>query len=108
MRSEENMKTYELLAIDKPNEIVENFTIITGEAAEIKSVYRSICKAAGRGVTELFPIFSDFPKFNSMKIYGIVIDSGKSHSREFQVVSADTVLRFMLSKHFTVVCETKN
>lgn len=49
----------------------DNCIIIVGEASDIKSTYKKLSS----GTNEKFwPLYSDFPKFRTGEVYGIVIE----------------------------------
>ena len=104
------MKTYEMLYYYNSNETAENITIIVGEVAEIKSVFRSMCKAWERGRIKISPMLSapreleQFPKFRVGKLYGILVDTDG-----FSVINSDTVLRIMVdTKNFEMCYRFEN
>lgn len=97
------MKTYEMCI--RANGETEYCTLIVGEADEIKSVYRSICKAEKKGTTGLGAEFCDFPKFRLGGMYGITIDRCDLC---FRVVSSDTIVRFMTDDNVYTICEFGN
>ena len=48
--------------------------VYVGEAAEISAMYKALCRASEKQVTEYFPSFVDMPKYNPEKIYGIEVE----------------------------------
>lgn len=91
------METYEITYSGKWG--TEYCTLIVGEADEIKSVYRSMCKAERKGTTGMGAEFCDFPKFRFGGMYGITIDGDDLC---FRVVSSDTIVRFMSDNAYTI------
>ena len=70
-------------------------TLFIGEAREIASLYRNLKE---RDIA--YPIFSDAPKFNMSKTYGLVLDYLEDFCNQpnMQVISADTALRILLEE----------
>ena len=69
----------------------EGMTLITGTAAEVKATYRSMEKAYVRSRTWLYPLYTDSPKFNPDRSYGICINADNT----FNVVSASVALNLI-------------
>ena len=71
-----------------------------GAADEIKSLYRSIQRAAYKTndlknpeyKTDLFPRFSGYPKFKPYKMYGLKIDA----DNYFTIVNSDVMLAILV------------
>lgn len=69
----------------------EETILIIGTAREIRSLYKAMLKR------EFYPVFSDFPKFNDSKLYGIAYQgSADSFEDGFRVVSERTCLEMIL------------
>lgn len=71
-----------------------NCIYYVAETATIKSIYKSMRKAWGREVTNLCPMFCDFPKFSADKsVYAICVDVEEGY---FQIVNSDTIMLMIL------------
>lgn len=73
----------------KFNAFGDEVTVIAGNATEIKAVYKSICRAE---YTNLHPVFSDFPKFNPNRMYGIDISN---NTGAFSIIGEPVLFDYM-------------
>lgn len=78
--------------------IISTGNIYIGNAREICSLYKNFLK---REIA--MPIFSDFPKFNPLRFYGLYVREYDSYTEremdipEMQIISSDTVLEMIYS-----------
>ena len=72
-------------------ENIENIALYVGTAPEIKALYRALNKRSS-----FAPCFSDFPKFNSERVYGIHLYVEKcpwGYEPRMSIMGEDVVLR---------------
>lgn len=66
-----------------------------GKTADIKTLYKAICRAARKGNTYMFPLFSDFPAFNPNKeIYALCVDT--ENDWNMTIINSDTMLSLIV------------
>lgn len=64
--------------------------ILVGKADEIKALYKSLNRHYDK--CRYYPLFTDFPKFNTSKLYGLAIDEDDS----FTIINSDVLSRMLL------------
>lgn len=64
--------------------------MFVGEADEIKSLYKTLNRHYDK--CHYYPLFTDFPKFNTSKLYGLEIDEDCS----FTIINSDVLSRMLL------------
>lgn len=78
--------------------IPENIcTYYVGTTEEVKSLYKSINRACKNGNTNIFPLFTDSPKFsNSKTMYALSITETINGSK-MQIINSDIMLNILMS-----------
>lgn len=65
-------------------------TLVVGTAREIKSLYKNMVKR------DFFPLFTNEPKFNMCKMYGISYSGGATdYSNGIMVVNENTICELL-------------
>lgn len=86
-----NMKIYE--SINYETGALSFYYV--GKTADIKALYKAICRASRKGNTYMFPLFCDFPVFNPNKeIYALCVDTEDGWS--VTVLNSDTMLALIV------------
>jgi hypothetical protein len=70
---------------------INSETIVLGNAAEIKRLYKTLVKRCRRNKGDIYPLFLDEPGFNEDREYAIYIQE----DRYFRVVSALHALQWL-------------
>ena len=66
--------------------------LYVGEPEEIKPLYRSMERAFNSDKSDFCPMYCDIPRFNPMKLYGLVVDENNF----FYVISEHVALHLIL------------
>lgn len=67
------------------------FKVITGRADEVKALYKSLTRHYD--VCNYWNLFSEFPKFNNSKLYGLQINEDDS----FFIINSRCLTRLLMS-----------
>lgn len=72
----------------------DSYILTVGEAADIRAIEKSMRRAWEDGRSRICPSHLDRPRFNSERVYGIIVENGRFHDT-YYIVTADTMLRMM-------------
>lgn len=69
-----------------------DFDLYVGDARMISKIYNGFRKS---GVA--YPMYSEKPKFNFCKIYGLIVQTVNSHEPEMKIISSDVILDYIIN-----------
>lgn len=77
-------------------------TVFVGNPSEIKCLYKALSRDYARGGWAFTPAFTDFPSFNSDKLYGLEICDADG---EFLVVNEHVIAGWLYSGNMKLVSD---